>query len=234
MKLIGLSFVMAALLLAGCQKRVASNDESDTVALVSTPPPTPDYAPPGTFYLLTAVRKETRDGVTRLLPGTEVKQLKNGKYSTPEGEMALDSKNLTNDRTVAHAVQFADQNHQRVSFPKYVSDATAAPMPIAASIRQASANRASLQPIAASQSTSPSAVTDSQLRTLKFRLSSLQSEQQGLQSKASYLVQQMNRNFYRPRSVSTASSDYDMVMAKLRKVEADIRELQSKIDKAEH
>jgi len=63
MKLKGLSFVMAALLLAGCQKHVATNEEGDTVALVSTstPPPTPDYAPSGTFYLLTAVRKETRD-----------------------------------------------------------------------------------------------------------------------------------------------------------------------------
>lgn len=233
MKLIGLSFVMAALLLAGCQKRVASNDESDTVAPVSTPPPTPDYAPPGTFYLLTAVRKETRDGVTRLLPGTEVKLLKNGKYSTAEGDMALDSKNLTNDRTIARAVQTADQNHQKVLFPKYVSDATGTPMPVAASIRQASANSASLQPIAASQSTVPTPVPDSQLRALKFRLSSLQAEQQGLQSKASYLAEQMNRNYYRPRSVSTANSDYNIVMAKLSQVESEIRELQSKIDKAE-
>lgn len=234
MKLKGLSFVMAALLLAGCQKRVATNDESDTVALVSTPPPTPDYAPPGTFYLLTAVRKETRDGVTRLLPGTEVKLLKNGKYSTPEGDMALDSKNLTNDRTVARAVKTADQNHQKVLFPKYVSDAPGTTMPITASIHQASANSASLQPIAASQSAVPTPVPDSQLRALKFRLSSLQAEQQGLQSKASYLVEQMNRNLYRVRSVSTANSDYNIVMAKLSQVEAEIRELQSKIDKAEH
>jgi hypothetical protein len=161
--------------------------------------------------------------------------LKNGKYSTPEGDMALDSKNLTNDRTVARAIQTADRNHQKVLFPKYVSDATATPMPVTASIRPASANPASSQPIAASQSTAPIPVPDnSQLRALKFRLSSLQAEQQGLQARASYLVQQINRNYLRHSSVSTATSDYNLVMAKLSQVETDIRDLQLKIEKAEH
>src|ERR1700744_4429463 len=110
MKLQGLLFVLAVLALAGCQKPVTGSDASQALEPVASP--TPEYAPAGTFYLLTSVRKETKDGIVRLLPGTEVKLVRPGRYRTPEGEMALDAKFLTNDRTQARLALASDQTHQ--------------------------------------------------------------------------------------------------------------------------
>src|SRR4051794_20850431 len=114
MKPLGLSCITAALALASCQKPVTDGNENSapqSVVIATTPAP-PQFAPPGVYYVLTAIRKETKDGISRLTPGTEVKLTRPGIYRTPIGEMALDAHNLTNEIGVARAAWTADQTKQ--------------------------------------------------------------------------------------------------------------------------
>jgi hypothetical protein len=251
MKLIGFSFVMAALLLAGCQKPVADRSENDwempAVVIVTPPPPSkPDYAPRGVFFLLAPVRKETRDGIIRLLPGTEVKLLRNGKYQTPEGEMALDPRILTNDRTAARAAENADKKGQAFAFPK--------PLP-AAPVAVAPANPAPRPPMPAATPPSPMAsapppalaaaptenpapaYSDEKMRAMKFRLRTLKTEEAQLQANVIYLsekargIPQSLRTPGSPTGLSgsTSLSDWNVVNDKLNAVQAEIRDLEAKL-----
>jgi hypothetical protein len=236
MKSIGYSFVLAALLVTGCQKRVSNNEESDSpsVAVAPTPVPTPDYAPPGTFFLLTAIRKETKDGIIRLLPGTQVKLLRNGKYQTPEGEMALDSRNLTNDRTAARAAQSADSKGQVAARPKALVASYAPP---ASPMRQASLQASSV-PSAPATTVPDSGTPDDKVRTMKFRLATLKSEEAKLQANVDYLWEKSARINHKmpgaPSGLSSSSSlgDYDTVTAKLAAVRAEISALEAKLQEA--
>ena len=115
--------LLTAFVFVGCRK--AAPPEPDvtpppaTPAPVAPPPATPppatpsaELAPPGVFYLLTAARVETADGITGLPPGTGVKLVRPGIYLTPAGEVALDATRLTNDMAKARAVLSADRNSQ--------------------------------------------------------------------------------------------------------------------------
>ena len=119
-----------ALAFASCQKPIASNDEPSPVestprpatpepatpapppppVAVATPPapPAPQLAPPGVFYLLSAARVETSDGIRGLPPGTGVKLVRPGIYLTPAGEAALRDDQVTNNMTLARQVRDAD------------------------------------------------------------------------------------------------------------------------------
>lgn len=234
MKLIGLSFVLAGLVLAGCQKRVVNNDGDDTapLAAIATPVPTPDYARPGVFFLLTPVRKETRDGVIRLLPGTEVKLLRNGKYQTPDGEMALDPRNLTNDKTAARAVQTADRRGQAAALPRAVAAAAPA-APRAFSPAAAPQSVAALNP-APTATESPA---DRKVRMIKFQLTSLKTEEVKLQANIAYLLEKAARvpKYLKTQapptglSGSTSVGDYDSMNARLLAVQAEIRQLEAQL-----
>ena len=224
---------MAALLLAGCKKPVADGDgngvDNSGLTAAPTPLPTPDYAPPGPFFLLSAVRKETKDGVLRLLPGTEVKLLRNGKYQTPEGEMALDAKLLTNDRTVARAAQNSDLKTQAAVRPKGLP-AMPAPAPIAA------------PPVLAINQTGATPVpsdADAKVRSMKFRLTVLKNEESKLQDNANYLFEKAMRS---PKvqgaptglSGSTSLSDLANINARLTALRAEIQDLESKLQSSAH
>lgn len=234
MKLIGLSFVMAGLVLAGCQKRVVNNDGDDAapLAVAATPVPTPDYAPPGVFFLLTPVRKETRDGVIRLLPGTEVKLLRNGKYQTPEGEMALDPRNLTNDRTASRAAQAADRRGQTAALPRSV----AATAPVAPRVVSPAA---APQPVVA-LNTAPNAAespAEQKVRLIKFKLASLKAEEAKLQANITFLLEKAARvpKYLKTQAAptglsgSTSVGDYDSMNVRLLAVQAEIRTLEAQL-----
>ncbi|MEZ0259075.1 MAG: hypothetical protein ACAI37_27575 [Chthoniobacter sp.] len=233
MKLIGLSFVMAGLVLAGCQKRLVNNEEGDATAMaIATPVPTPDYAPPGVFFLLSPVRKETKDGVLRLVPGTEVKLQRNGKYQTPEGEMAMDPHILTNDRTAARAAQTADRNGQARALPRVVAAAPPA-APRAVSSAAASQPVAALNPPA----TTAKSPSDEKLRAMRFKLASLKSEEAKLQANVTFLWEKMSRmpNHLRTQSApsslsgSTSLADWDTLNAKLAAVRVEIQDLEAQL-----
>lgn len=239
MKSNGLSFVLVALLLAGCQKRTVSNDEDDAnppIVARATPVPTPDYAPPGVFYLLTSVRKETRDGIARLLPGTEVKLLRNGKYQTPEGEMALDPRTLTNDRTAARAAQEADRKGQAVALPKAPpvrAVTVAATVPRAQSSVHAHLLAPATAPVAAT--TSPAVDTPEQVRAMQFKLSTLKNEEAKLQANLAYLWEKSQRPDKKlagaPPGLGSSSSldDYEGLKVRLAAVQADISTLETRL-----
>jgi hypothetical protein len=204
----------------GCHKPVASTDDTPAPELAANP--TPDYAPPGTFYLLTTVRKETKDGVSRLLPGTEVRQLRPGRYRTPEGEMALDAKILTNDRTMARAAAAADQTHQALVAPKYASTA---PAP-GASPRQMPPNPSFNATAKGGQQAADKA---SAVTSLKFSLTNLQRKQAGLQKELATL---QGQSAHRHR-VSATGPDIERVNGELQQVQAQIDDVSRKIADAE-
>lgn len=204
------------------------------------PLPPREYAPSGVFYLLTAVRKDTRDGVIRLLPGTEVKLGRNGKYLTPEGEMTLDPKNLTNDMAVARAVHNADQAAQNAAYPKGLASAPAgasvagsspaAPSPTAAPLSAMN----SLFSSAPTRTPAQQAEADTQVRAMKFKLSTLKSEEAKLQANVDYLHEKalsLPRTTGAPTGLSgsTNLADWNLINNKLAAVRAEIQSLESKL-----
>lgn len=224
MKLIGHSILIAALVFAGCQKRTASEEDDTPIVAMATPVPTPDYAPSGVFFLLAPIRKETKDGIVRLVPGTEVKLLHNGKYQTPEGEMALDPRLLTNDRTAARAAQNVDQKGQFAARPKSLPAAR----PVAVAYAPART-----QP--AVQATPSPTSADEQMRIYKFRLSVLKTEEAKLQANIDFLWEKAGHPNQRmagaPSGLSSSSSlsDWNTLNAKLAAVRADISTLEAKL-----
>ncbi|MEP6669565.1 MAG: hypothetical protein ABJF10_10460 [Chthoniobacter sp.] len=229
MKFIGLSCVLAGLALAGCDRPVAKVDDNDThlVEATPTPVPTPQYAKPGTFYLVEAVRKETKDGVSRLVPGTEVRLIRPGIYQTPLGEMPLNARVLTNDLTVARAVSRTDLKAQSVALPKAALAAAPAVM------RQPVANLASANttvPVVNAAQQQASRLKEN-LRTMNFQLSSLEHEETTLQSRIEYLQGRVYHNMNRA-TTSTAESDLNNCTRKLAEVQAGMQTLRSKIEQA--
>jgi hypothetical protein len=214
MRTFGIVCAMVGLLVSGCH-RPGSSETAESRA--PTPVPTPDYASPGTFYLLAPVRKETKDGIVRLVPGTEVKLVRPGRYRTPEGEMALDPKLLTNDRTLARASQSADATNQRLAMPKRVESApaaAAAPAPVTS------------MP-AAGQKTETAA--EAKVRTLKFRLAELKDEEANIQRRIDYLTGRSDRRqaLFNP---STNNADLKTSLQKLEYVQGKIQQLQGELD----
>jgi hypothetical protein len=216
---------------------VAQTDENDDAApIVAAPvapavpaaPPRPEYAPPGVFYLLAAVRKETKDGVIRLLPGTEVKLTGNGKYLTPEGEMALDPKILTNDAAQGRAVRDADHLAQAATFAK---GAPAAPAALAAVTVTAPKAQEGI-----GQSTpEPAASNDANVRAIRFRLSVLKREESRLDANLTFLSDKSRGRRYTRESVpeglnsTTQITNWDSVNNQLIQVRAEIESLENKL-----
>jgi len=221
MKLIGLSCALAGLALAGCDRPAPKVIEDAPRIVEATPAPTPQYARPGTFYLVEAVRKETKDGVSRLIPGTEVRLIRPGIYQTPLGEMPLSSKVLTNDLTVARAVSRTDLTAQSAALPK----ATAAAVVRRPAAETVAANATAPVVNAAAQA----ARLKENLRTMSFQLSSLQREEADLQSRIDYLQKRIVRYGGRP-SASTALSDLENCTTKLGEVQQSIRTMHARIE----
>jgi hypothetical protein len=202
-----------------------NEDTARTLASAPTPVPTPEYAPPGVFYLLTTVRKDTKDGIIRLLPGTAVKLIRNGRYSTPEGEMTLDPKVLTNDLTQARAARNADLAGQTAAYAK---NATAPQPAVPAKVQTAGVT---YQTTAVKQA----ADGDAKVRAISFRLSVLRHEEERLAANVAYLEEKAARPFSRTQAApaglggSTSLLDYDNVSAKLADVRAEIQTLEASL-----
>jgi len=146
MKLIGMTALLA-LAFASCQKPIAKNEEpklAESTPLPATPIPTPiatpvamavatpqpatpapRLAPEGIYYLIVAVKVETKDGIVGLPPGTGVKLVRPGVYLTPLGEMSLTSAQLTNDMDVAREARDTDHARQG-ALQKRLADEAAA------------------------------------------------------------------------------------------------------------
>ncbi len=252
MKLIGMSCVMLGLMMAGCQKRVVQTEDSSAPNLTASPQMIPavaaqttpaprEYAPSGVFYLLTAVRRDTRDGIIRLLPGTEVKLARNGKYITPEGEMTLDPKILTDDMAVARAVRNADMAAQNAAYPKGLPP-TPPSAPIAAS--SSATLSAAASPAAvfntlfsgtpAQTSSQQQVEGDAQVRAMKFRLSILKKEEAKLQANADYLHEKalsLPHTTGAPTGLSgsTNVADSNLIANKLATVRTEIQTLEQRL-----
>jgi hypothetical protein len=238
MKLIGLSCAMAGLLLAGCQRPVAQTDESENAApnvaaapaAAATPPapPRPEYAPPGVFYLLAPVRKETKDGMIRLLPGTEVRLTRNGKYLTPNGEMALDPKILTNDAAQGRAARDADRLAQATTSAKGAAAAPAALAAVMVTTPKAQEGN--------SQSTPAQPVSnDANVRAIRFRLSVLKREESRLEANLTFLSDKTLHRRYTRESVpdglnsTTQVTNWESVNNQLIQVRAEMESLENKL-----
>ena len=119
--------------LAGCNKKVAQEDapaeeapapkvaaatpEPKPVApvAVATPPPAtpaPELAPPGVFYLISAVSVETSDGILGLKPGQLLKEVRPGVYRADNNEVTLRPEQVTNDLAIARRFAAQDQVNQ--------------------------------------------------------------------------------------------------------------------------
>jgi len=164
---------MAGLLLASCQKPVARDDIDALSTQPDAPvaPALPQFAPPGVYYVVQAVRKETRDGISCLTPGTEVKLIRPGIYHTPIGDMPLDAHNLTNELDQAAAARTADLAMQANAFPKVVESVG----------RPGSANPAPTPDyLAQSRAARAAATAESNARTARFQLDIYRREEKRL------------------------------------------------------
>ncbi|EDY21103.1 hypothetical protein CfE428DRAFT_1396 [Chthoniobacter flavus Ellin428] len=271
MKLIGLSFVMAGLLLTACRKPVAQTEDTlapqpvattqapslspaqtasptrtetvpptltQTTRLIDAPAPAPlrELAPPGVFYLLVSVRKDTKDGVVRLLPGTEVRLGKNGKFITPEGEMTLDPGILTNDMAKARVVRRADKLAQATGYPQGLSAISAAPNTSVPPPAPTRALPPTPDPLAALFSATPAPQADNaNVRALKFRLSVLKSDEAKLQANMDFLSDKALHPYRSGRvapaglNSTTNLTDWNLVSDKLAAVRAEIQSLEAKL-----
>jgi len=274
MKLIGLSFVMAGLLLTACRKPVAQTEDNSapqagtttqapslslpqTASSIPTktiprtltqaapfpdapaPAPLRELAPPGVFYLLVPVRKDAKDGVIRLLPGTEVRLGKNGKFITPEGEMTLDPGILTNDMAQARAARRADKLAQASAYPLGLPPTSAAPSASIPPPAPTAALPPAPNPLAGLFGATPAPQADNaNVRALKFRLSVLKNDEAKLQANLDFLSDKALHP-YRPGRVAPAGlnsttnlTDWNLVSDKLTAVRAEIQSVEGKLGMA--
>ena len=155
-----------ALGLGGCKKAPVAEQPAETpppatpapttpapsVAATTPPPatpapkpaPTPELAPPGVYYLLTAVSIETADGILGLKPGQGLREVRPGVYSTGTNEMTLRPEQVTNDMGLARRVMTQDRQaqeaiHQRLSSQAPAATATPGNLQPAASVASTAA-----------------------------------------------------------------------------------------------
>jgi hypothetical protein len=69
-------------------------------------------APPGIYYLVTAVSVETSDGILGLKPGQMLKEIKPGLYQADANQVSLRPDQVTNDLSIARRVAVRDQMNQ--------------------------------------------------------------------------------------------------------------------------
>lgn len=119
--------------LGGCKKKVAEETPEEgpanpaptaaatpeptkpvAVATPTPPPatPAPELAPPGVFYLITAVSVETSDGILGLKPGQLLKEVRPGVYRADNNEVTLRPDQVTNDMAIARRFATQDQRNQ--------------------------------------------------------------------------------------------------------------------------
>ncbi len=120
----------------GCKKQVATEEPPPeeppaatpaptpaTPALkplvITTPPllshpstPAPELAPPGVFYLVTAVSVETSDGILGLKPGQPLREVRSGVYLADNSQVTLRPDQVTNDLAVARRLAAQEQKNQ--------------------------------------------------------------------------------------------------------------------------
>jgi hypothetical protein len=187
-------------------------------------PSGPIIAPAGTFYVLVPVRKETKEGVSRLTPGTEVKQIKPGLYETPIGPMQLKPEMLTNDLTKANVVRRSDAAVQARSYPKGVAAA-----PVRASTP---AVTRPVETINRPVDVPKVAITDEQARAMNFRLAVLKREEARLAENSAYLWDKITDPLHIKHAApsglngSTSAGDVHAVDERLAKVRSEIQALE--------
>jgi septal ring factor EnvC (AmiA/AmiB activator) len=156
--------------------------------------------------------------------------------------MAIDSRILTNDRTLARTVQLADlERHAGLANYASATPMPARPPPPAQVAAAPSAASMAWRPPPAfppAQTSAPGATPydankESKLRAFRFQLASLQREQRNLEERAAALEAQVLHNANRANNVSTAASDFQLTLDRLRKVGADIEQMNEKIRAAE-
>jgi hypothetical protein len=74
--------------------------------------PKPELAPPGIYFLLSAVSVETSDGIVGLKPGQMLKEIKPGLYQADANQVSLRPDQVTNDLSIARRVATQDQMSQ--------------------------------------------------------------------------------------------------------------------------
>lgn len=96
--------------------KLAATPEPKAVAMATpTPPPAtpaPELAPPGVYYLITAVSVETSDGILGLKPGQPLKEVRPGVYRADNNEVTLRPDQVTNDLAIARRFAAQDQRNQ--------------------------------------------------------------------------------------------------------------------------
>jgi hypothetical protein len=229
MKLIGLTAV-AALAFASCQKQTTQDTAEATpdpiaestpspatpapVARGTTTPPAPQLAPEGIFYLVSAARIETPDGVVGLPVGTGVKKIRDGVYLTPSGEAPLRPEQLTNDLTRARAARdaaVAATARQR-TVPSNTPRAPSAATTAAASTAAAASKEA--------------AVKLAQRARIEARLATLASEEEALKAQLFGLHEKRNKEManaaLKGRTVSSSTAQRISAMdAQLKKIQTE-------------
>lgn len=135
--------------LEGCKKKVAeealpeetptatstpkpaATPEPKPVAMATpTPPPAtpaPELAPPGVFYLITAVSVETSDGILGLKPGQLLREVRSGVYRADNNEVTLRPEQVTNDLAIARRFAAQDQLNQAAIQQRLASPSSSMP-----------------------------------------------------------------------------------------------------------
>ena len=92
--------------------QVAAATPAPTPAPVAKTTPKPELAPPGIYFLVTAVSVETSDGILGLKPGQMLKEIKPGLYQADTNQVSLRPDQITNDLSIARRVAVQDQKTQ--------------------------------------------------------------------------------------------------------------------------
>jgi hypothetical protein len=97
---------------ASTPAKIAAATPVPTSAAAPQAPPKPELAPPGIYFLLTALSVETSDGIVGLKPGQMLKEIKPGLYQADANQVSLRPDQMTNDLTIARRVAVQDQKTQ--------------------------------------------------------------------------------------------------------------------------
>jgi hypothetical protein len=106
--------------------------EATPVAVVTPAPvatPAPQLAPPGDYYLVSAVSVETSDGIVGLKPGQLLQEIRPGVYKADGNEVSLRPEQVTNDLAMARRVAVQDQMNQSAIRQRMAAQAPA-PSPV--------------------------------------------------------------------------------------------------------
>ncbi len=157
----------STVLLTACNKSSQNTIVAETPAPQATPAPvetpkvvaaTPvpdEFAPEGTFYLITKVSVETSDGITGFPPGTKVQKNADGKFETSNGQvLSLTPNQYTNNMRIARGVAGADAAQRAALAQAAQQREVSAAAADAAAARAASAPSAQTASVPSHQNTS--------------------------------------------------------------------------------